>query len=99
MDNVLVVSYPYERILVAILASALAVFLVLAIIIAVKAIKLMNRLNGLVEKAEEVVDRVEEVGESVRKAAGSLAIGNTVAKISEAFLKRGNKRNKGDDDA
>lgn len=98
METTLVVSYPYERILVAILGATLAIFLILAIIIAVKVIKLLDHVERIAVKAEDVIDKVEEVGESVRKAAGTLAVGNVLAKASDMFFKKKSGRKNRDED-
>lgn len=63
-----------EQILVVILASALAVFLVLAIIIAVQVIRLMKTLQAISLKAQEFVDSAEATAEMVKSAVGQLSL-------------------------
>lgn len=63
-----------EQILVVILASALAVFLVLAIIIAIQAIRLMRVLNDVALKAQQFVDSAEKTADLVKSAVGQLSL-------------------------
>lgn len=82
-----------EQILVIILASALAVFLVLAIIIAVQLIRLMKTLNLLAEKAQEFVDSAEKTAEMVRGAVGQLSVMRFVQNVVNMVQKRAKKDN------
>lgn len=63
-----------QQILVSILAGALAVFLVLAIVIAVCIIRLVKTLNTVATKAERLVESAEAVGEMFKKAAGPINV-------------------------
>ena len=86
-----------EQILVITLASALAVFLVLAIIIAVMIIRLMKVLNRVAGKAEEIVDTAEKTAELVRGAVGQLSIVRLVQNVVDMVQKRTKKNtNKGE---
>lgn len=80
-----------EQILVVILASALAVFLVLAIIIAVQVIRLMKVLNNVALKAQEVVDSAEKTAELVKNAVGQLSVVRFVQNIVDMVQKRSKK--------
>lgn len=82
-----------EQILVIILASALAVFLVLAIIIAIQLIRLMKTLNLLAEKAQEFVDSAEKTAEMVRGAVGQLSVMRFVQNVVNMVQKRAKKDN------
>lgn len=79
-------------ILVIILSSALAVFLLVGIIFVVMLIKLVNQLRIISKKAEEIVDDVEAVSGFFRKTAGPVAVtnllSNIVSKVAE-FKKKG----------
>lgn len=83
-----------EQILVVILSSALAVFLILAIIIAVQVIRLMKVLNKVAVKAQEVVDNAEKTAELVKSAVGQLSVmrfvQNVVNMVQKA--KKGDKK-------
>lgn len=83
-----------EQILVVILSSALAVFLILAIIIAIQVIRLMKVLNKVAVKAQEVVDNAEKTAELVKSAVGQLSVmrfvQNVVNMVQKA--KKGDKK-------
>lgn len=83
-----------EQILVVILASALAVFLVLAIIIAVQIIRLMKVLNRVAIKAQEVVDSAEKTAELVRGAVGQLSVMRFVQNVVDMVQRRTKKSDK-----
>ena len=76
-----------EQILVIILASFLAIFLLLAIIVTVKAIQVMSRLKDVVEKAKEVADNVESASEMLRKTAGPIAVGRFFMNMADVVTK------------
>lgn len=81
------------EILVIILSTVLAVLLVLCIILAISAIKLVNKLRAISQKAEEIVDNVEAVSGIFRKTAGPVAItsllSNIVSKVTDMKGKKG----------
>lgn len=83
-----------EQILVVILASALAVFLVLAIIIAVQLIRLMKVLNRVAGKAQEFVDSAEKTAELVRGAVGQLSVMRFVQNVFDMVQRRTKKGSK-----
>jgi hypothetical protein len=83
-----------EQILVVILASALAVFLVLAIIIATQMIRLMKVLNNIALKAQEAVDSAEKTVELVKSAVGQLSVMRFVQNVVNMVQKRSNKGDK-----
>lgn len=79
----------YE-ILVIILGAALAVFLVLAIVVAALIIKILKNLRAITEKAEHVADNIDSVSEFFRKTAGPAAIGKLIVNIVDSV--RTNKK-------
>jgi uncharacterized metal-binding protein len=81
-----------ETILVIVLASFLALFLLLAIIVAVKAIQLLNRLKHISEKAESIADKAETAANFISKAAGPAMIGNLLANIADAVSSKKSKK-------
>lgn len=85
-----------ERILVVILSSALAVFLLLATIATVKIIQVLNHLKNISEKAEKLANTAETVSEFFKYTAGPAALGKLVSNISEAVFKH-HKKSKGDE--
>ncbi|HSX33850.1 MAG TPA: hypothetical protein VLF91_05950 [Candidatus Saccharimonadales bacterium] len=78
-----------EQILVIILSTALAVFLVLAIAIAVQVIQLMSMLKRVAQKAQDFVDSAEATAEMVKNAAGHLSILRFVQQVVEMATKHG----------
>lgn len=91
-----------ETILVIILASALAVFLVLAIIAAVKIIQILDQIKRICEKAENLAEKAEAVGDFFQKSAGPIAIGRFVANMAETVFQKKqykNSKSKGEEDA
>jgi hypothetical protein len=70
----------YEQILVAFLASALAILLVLSIIFLIKLIKVINKVNRISEKAEVAVNKFSDIGAILQRFAGPLMVGKFVAK-------------------
>lgn len=84
-----------EQILVVILASALAVFLVLAIIIAIQAIRLMRVLNDVALKAQQFVDSAEKTADLVKSAVGQLSLirfAQNIFNMVQKHTKKGDKR-------
>jgi hypothetical protein len=63
-----------EQILVVTLASALALFLILAIVIAVQTIRLMKQLQTIAATAQSFVDSAEAAADMFKHAAGQVSI-------------------------
>ncbi len=82
-----------EQILVATLATALAVFLVLAIVIAIQLIRLIKVLNGVALKAQEFVDSAEKTADLVKNAVGQLSVVRFVQNVVEMVQKHKKKSN------
>lgn len=80
-----------EQILVIILAAALAVFLVLAIIIASQLIRLMKTLQNVAGKAEAFVDSAEKAVEVVKSTVGQISIIRFVQNMVNLVQKRTKK--------
>ena len=81
-----------ETILVIVLASFLAIFLLLAIIAAVKIIQVVNHLNRIAEKAETIADKAESAASFFSKAAGPAMIGNFLANIVDVVTNKTKKK-------
>lgn len=80
-----------EQILVVILSSALAVFLLLAIVATVKLIQILNHLKSISQKAEKIANTAETVGEFFKYTAGPAAIGKFFSNVSDAVHKHSKK--------
>ena len=63
-----------QQIILIILASALAIFLILSVAIAVMVVRLIKTIRTIVEKAERVVESAEAVGDVFKRAAGPMSI-------------------------
>lgn len=81
------------EILVVILSSFLAIFLLLGIILTVMMIKITRAIGRVVEKAEGAVDNVEAAAAMFKNAAGPLAAGKFLVNIADFFTskKKGKK--------
>ena len=77
-----------QTILVIVLASFLALFLLLGIVLTVKLIQVVNRLKEVAEKARDVADNVEAAAEMIKKTAGPLAVGRFLVNIADVVMKR-----------
>jgi uncharacterized membrane protein YjdF len=80
-----------EQIIVIILASALALFLILAIVATVQIIKLVKALQNVAAKAEAFVDSAEKTADVVKTAVGQLSLMRFVQNVFEMVHKRTNK--------
>lgn len=82
-----------EDILVIFLSTALAVFLLVGIIAVVKIIQILNHVKSIIEKADRLAEKAEEVGEFFQKAAGPATVAKLIGNIVESFReKRRSKR-------
>jgi|GEM_PF-555083 len=63
-----------QQILVIVLASALAIFLILSIVAVVLVIRLVATLRLVANKAEHIIESVESVGDVFKRTAGSFGI-------------------------
>lgn len=85
------INNAYE-VLVLILATTLAVFLILAIIAAVKLNQILNQVKGITDKAERFADKAESVGEFLSSVTAPTLIGTMIAHMSDGVKKRKGKR-------
>lgn len=77
-----------ETILVIVLSSFLAIFLLLSIILAIKCIQIANQIKQITLKAEQFVDKAESVGEFFKKSSSSFAGFRLIAHIADSVFKR-----------
>lgn len=76
-----------QQIILIILASALALFLVLAVVVTVMIIKLIKTLRLIADKAERVVESAESVGAIFKKAAAPAGVFHFVQGIVDMAIK------------
>lgn len=77
-----------ESTLVIILASALAFFLLLAIIAVIKIIQILNHLKVISEKAEHIAESAESIGDFFKHGAQSMSIAKLLGNIHESVFKK-----------
>lgn len=80
------------EILVVILSVALAIFLVVGIVLTVALVKLTNQVRGVVSKADDIMDDVEQVSSFFKKAAGPVAITGLISNIVSAVTGAAKKK-------
>jgi hypothetical protein len=76
-----------EEILVIILSSFLALFLLLGIVAAVMIIKLIKTVQSIANKTEEAAGNVVAASETLRGAAGPMAMLRMFANVTNMFTK------------
>lgn len=81
-----------EQVLVVILSSFLAIFLLLGIIFMIFAIKVVRSVKRISAKAEHLTDKAEAVSEFVQHAATPMIVGRLLAHFSDTLFSRKSKR-------
>ena len=79
----------YEQILVATLATALAVFLILAIILVVKLIGVVTDIKKVVATGQIIADKAEDVVENVK---GITSVGGLVKTVVDGYTEKISKK-------
>ncbi len=74
-------------ILVIILSSSLAVFLILAIIATSYLIKLIKKMNGAADSAKTVVQNVESITSNLKNVVNGKVVVSAVSAIFDKFKK------------
>lgn len=83
-----------EHILVIILSAALALALLLAIIFAILAIKLVQTLRRIANRAEHIVESAESVGEVIRNTASSWGVIRFIRTVSDIVAQHKTRKEK-----
>ncbi len=73
------------------LSIFLALFLLLGIVLIIKCIQIANRVKDITEKTSHVVDKLDGITDTLKKASGSIAVGRLVAKAFEHFSSKHDK--------
>lgn len=81
-----------QQILVIILATTLAVFLVLAIAAAILIIRLLQSLRSIARTAERVVHSAESAAEMLKNAAGPIGIFKFVRSVADVIVEHKRKK-------
>lgn len=85
-----------EQTLVVFLSTALAIFLVIAIIAGINAIRLLKTMQRVAEKAEGFVTSAEAVGQVVRQTVGALSLSRLAKGILNFAHSKQEEQQKGD---
>lgn len=81
-----------EQILVIILSSFLALFLLLSIIAIYKFIQVLSSLKRITEKAEHIADQAESLSDVFVKSSGPLAVGKLLSHLAETVFRKSNTK-------
>lgn len=79
-------------VLVIILSVFLALFLILSVIAMVKIIQITNKIKHIVQQAEQVADRAENISAFFEKTATPVAILKLIANIGDTFQKKARRK-------
>lgn len=82
----------YEQILVVILSSFLAIFLLAGIVLMLLLIKVVRSIRRITEKTERLVDKAEAIGDFIEHASGPIALGRLLSIVSDKFFSNQTKR-------
>jgi uncharacterized membrane protein YbjE (DUF340 family) len=80
-----------QDILVIILSTFLAIFLLLNIVALIFIVKIVKTVQRITDKAEQLADKAEEIGDFVKHATGPIIIGRALSVISSTFFGRKSK--------
>jgi hypothetical protein len=80
-----------ERILVIVLASFLAIFLLISIFLVVEAFKVVKGIRKVVDKADSIVTSAESITEVFHNVSGPLAVAKLVQNIMKFTSKHKGK--------
>lgn len=88
-----------ETILVVILSTFLAIFLLSGIVLTIKIIQIASQIKRITGKAEQVIDKAESVGEFFQQATGRLTFIKVLSNLAHAVMNYDEKsKRKGRDD-
>lgn len=76
------------QILVIIVSSVLAIFLVAGIVVSVLTAKLLKELRLLIARAEQLADSAAQIGEIFKDTSGPLALVKLIRNIINSFHKK-----------
>jgi hypothetical protein len=80
------------QILVIIMSVLLIIILTIVIVIGVKIAKMMKTVKQITDQASNLVGKADHVASFFEKTAAPVAIMKMVANITDAFVKKGNKK-------
>jgi hypothetical protein len=80
-----------QDILVIILSTFLAIFLLLNIVALIFIVKIVKTVQRITDKAEQLADKAEEIGDFVKHATGPIIIGRALSVSSSTLFGRKSK--------
>lgn len=81
----------YTQALVVILATFLAINLVLWVFVLIKALQILKTIKRITDKAESLADKAEHVGSFFKKTGGVAAIGKVLLGVINGVRQRKSK--------
>jgi hypothetical protein len=81
----------YEQALVVILATFLAIFLLLGIIFLILAIKVVTSIKRVTQKAEKLTDKAGAFGDFFASASGPLMAARAFSFVSDTLFRKKSK--------
>lgn len=84
------------QVLVIIVSATLTIFLILAIVVAILAIKVLRSFKRFAEKAELIAQKAESLSSFFEQASGKLFIGKLLANLAKNFRGDSKPKNKED---
>jgi hypothetical protein len=81
----------YEQFIAVTLASVLALFLLFGIIVLIMVIGIINRIKRIAEKAENIADKAEAVGDFFKTASGPFLLAKFLKNMRNVVHKRTNE--------
>ena len=84
------------QVLVIIVSATLTLFLILAAVTLIAILRLIKSIRRVTDKAEQLVDKAEMVGEIFGKAAGPVAVGRLITNVADHVFKYGKKHKESD---
>lgn len=83
-----------EQILLIILATALAIFLIIAIVAGIKIIQILNHIKYVTKKAESIADKADSMSTIFQNSAGPVALSKLVSNIFKSHSESQERKRK-----
>lgn len=85
----------YEKALVIILATVLAILLTTLTVAVIKIIQILNSIKLITAKADQLADKAGNISEILQKSASAAVAGKILLGISQAVMKLSSRSKKG----
>lgn len=85
-----------EKVILVILAAALALFLILAIVTIVLVIRVVKSVNRISQKAEQLIDSAETVGQVFKQTAEQMTFVRLIRNVADLVGKHQKNSRKGE---